>query len=395
MKKNLSIFALSLFVLPALVFSADIENQKQTIVSAYKNVIEVANLNIVVPTVVELEINRSEIARTNFAVFDKTAEKFVSSMFRENYVSTKRPYNIITSDGQNLGKINDSNFLTAQDFALPQTGHGQITLIANYSEDLITDGLEVTLDRYVALPISVSVYSYDENGNKQFVVNSIKPNGGIINFPKVKAKKFGVEMTYVQPLRISEIRFSGAGTEVSNVSGLRFLAQPGNEYQVYMNADRYVEIKTGEAPNLLGTTNVKKISGLSSAVNLNYVKSDADADGVVDEADNCVNVANADQKDVDSNGRGDACDDFDSDGVINQVDNCVDQPNRGQQDIDNDGKGDTCDGEESRLTEKYPVIVWMAIVFAILVFVALFSLAIRSIRKQQEVKQETDQKNNQ
>jgi hypothetical protein len=35
---------------------------------------------------------------------------------------------------------------------------------------------------------------------------------------------------------------------------------------------------------------------------------DADSDGVPDASDNCVNVANANQKDYDQNGRGDACD---------------------------------------------------------------------------------------
>ncbi len=57
---------------------------------------------------------------------------------------------------------------------------------------------------------------------------------------------------------------------------------------------------------------------------------DADADGVVDEQDNCVNVANANQADADGDGVGDACD------------NC-DLANADQADSDGDGVGDECD----------------------------------------------------
>jgi hypothetical protein len=57
---------------------------------------------------------------------------------------------------------------------------------------------------------------------------------------------------------------------------------------------------------------------------------DADGDGVPDSSDNCPNVANAAQADVDSDGVGDACDsqdnrDSDGDGVQNWEDQCPNQ----------------------------------------------------------------------
>jgi hypothetical protein len=54
---------------------------------------------------------------------------------------------------------------------------------------------------------------------------------------------------------------------------------------------------------------------------------DGDGDGVVDASDNCPNVANASQADLDKDGQGDACDaDIDGDGRANEADYAPDDP---------------------------------------------------------------------
>ena len=78
---------------------------------------------------------------------------------------------------------------------------------------------------------------------------------------------------------------------------------------------------------------------------------DADNDGVLDGADNCPNVANADQADNDNDGIGNVCDstpdgetsDSDSDGVSDSLNNCPLVANSDQMDSDADGVGDACD----------------------------------------------------
>lgn len=77
-----------------------------------------------------------------------------------------------------------------------------------------------------------------------------------------------------------------------------------------------------------------------------YYDDDVDDDGVLNEDDNCPNVANIDQADLDGDGQGDACDDdLDGDGWANDIDNCPTVANSGQSDFDEDGVGDACDND--------------------------------------------------
>ncbi|MCK6532418.1 MAG: thrombospondin type 3 repeat-containing protein [Polyangiaceae bacterium] len=74
---------------------------------------------------------------------------------------------------------------------------------------------------------------------------------------------------------------------------------------------------------------------------------DGDGDGVTDDKDNCPSAKNADQKDSDQDGKGDACDtDDDGDGVADGTDNCPLVANKAQTDTDKDGKGDACETDD-------------------------------------------------
>lgn len=85
---------------------------------------------------------------------------------------------------------------------------------------------------------------------------------------------------------------------------------------------------------------------------------DHDADGIPDSKDNCPVTFNPQQEDSNSDGRGNACQNYgtagpDSDGdgypdsptVDGNGDNCPYVPNVGQSDIDQDGIGDACDND--------------------------------------------------
>ncbi len=71
---------------------------------------------------------------------------------------------------------------------------------------------------------------------------------------------------------------------------------------------------------------------------------DTDHDGISDLRDNCKTVKNRDQKDLNQNGVGDACEfDSDKDSIPDEIDNCRNAPNPLQEDDDKDWIGNVCD----------------------------------------------------
>ena len=106
--------------------------------------------------------------------------------------------------------------------------------------------------------------------------------------------------------------------------------------KIYKQIDSQSEIQ--EEAQILNQTY------LSENVFYTQRKTDTDNDWIQNLYDNCVDISNRDQLDINQNTVGDVCEfDKDSDGIADEIDNCRAATNPEQADDDKDGIGNVCD----------------------------------------------------
>lgn len=361
-------------------------NAINEVISAYRQYKEIDKLSISVPTVIEIPFEEEFLERFDFAVLDLTTNSFEPHLFKRETFVNQIPVSIKANVSEDRTRnMIDDDPETYAEFSLPETKRGQAQIVLTSPNPITSSVLTVLLDNHVALPNSIEITAKVE-GEEKIIVASRKMTQNTIRFPKTTADRWTITFAYSQPLRITELRLIQENATKTTSNGLRFLAQPNHSYRVYFNPDRQTYPPVGEAGNLASDKDVVRIAPVVPHNNPHYTIADIDEDGVADINDNCVSVSNSDQEDVNSNGRGDACDDFDKDGIMNSKDNCPNHPNRNQADEDGDEIGDACDKKESRITERYKWLPWIGIAFAALVLVILFALTTKSLREQKRTK---------
>lgn len=342
-------------------------------VAPFRSFADVAEPKIAVPAVVEVPVNAAWVQNPNFAVLDKTTNAFEPSLFMRQSAAVT-----LTAEAGSVNAmaLTDGRNDTYAEFSLPEDVRGQARIVLSASQHVTSSSLTLQLDSFVALPTSVEIRAVTDAGEKIVVAKS-RMDGSTVRFPRTVAKTWIVTFTYGQPLRIVELWLDQEGTSGTFTGKLRFLAQPSHTYRIYADPDRPARIQTGEAGDLASDEGVVEAKSGAVQQNPDYVVADTDADGVPDQRDNCVRVANPDQADADDNARGDACDDFDRDGAINASDNCPSIPNANQADTDADGVGDACDGTEGRVTERLPWLPWAGMTGAAAVLITLIAVTMR------------------
>jgi len=378
----------SLFV-PVILFAQAIDWENQSdyqvseeefsaAVAPFRSVGDVEVGEHTVPTVVAIPFGEEALTSETFAVFDNESKVFVPYFFKKDVSvdGAKIMANSVAVDSQNM---TDGDIDTFTDFPLPLSRSGNVRVTLFSDVPVTSSSLFLQLSPHVSLPYLIEVRT--KNAREEHIVyaqNRITDT--TIRFPRTTAQEWIIDMAYIQPLRIAELKLIQEIDWRESSRELRFLALPGHSYQVFYDPEGVVQIKTGEAGNLQGDKGVDTVPPIMAYKNPLYIPSDIDEDGVIDVFDNCVNVANGDQIDLDGNRRGDACDDFDKDGHINSRDNCPEHPNGAQKDTDGDGVGDICDTEESRFTEKYAWLPWLGLGFVAIVLGGLLAVTVRSVR---------------
>ncbi len=126
------------------------------------------------------------------------------------------------------------------------------------------------------------------------------------------------------------------------------VGQPFTRQNYTYNAStgRWTTSKTFNTPGgyLMFTVVTQKDGPYGRLTNHSLVVQDTDADSIVDDFDNCVDVPNQSQIDNDNDGRGNICD------------NCINVSNFDQVDTDGDFFGDACDGCPNDPNKTEPLI---------------------------------------
>jgi hypothetical protein len=345
--------------------------------TAFRQVLTVPANQYVVPTVVEIPFAGIATNRNEVYVEDFATKQRQQTLWKTSYTDAPTNFVVRNLEGVSLSTLSDTRQTTSQLFPIDDLGEGLVVLNVMIAGRITTDALTLELAPNVRIPQYISITTTGPSGNSEVVVNRTAMAGATIRFPEVTTNNLRITVEYDQPLRVTELKFSEKNIKRIETKSLRFLAQPGQAYQVFLDPDLPVPESVGERANLQNDAGVVIIAPGVLTKNTLYRNADRDGDGSIDTLDNCVDVSNPDQADIDGNLKGDACEDFDRDGVSNLVDNCINLPNPTQLDEDGDGIGDVCDDSESRLTEKYAWILWVGIALAGLTLASLFLIVAR------------------
>ncbi len=362
-----------------------------SIISAYKsramlNLEGRAALTNVVEVALPAGTTQSDIYLVN--VSDGEQQPVV---FKRNTTEIKTPFTV-SQNRKPLQELFDKNPATGASFPVETQMFNQTTTLeVTLSAPTVLSGVQLPLDQYSKAPVNVSVSGVvDPAGttagtesaaeDKAIILNQV-PYNSLIRFPSQIVSRLFITFSHNQPLRFTEVGLVQSDSSlVSQQEIIRFLAQPGYNYMLYLDKDPLQTIQQPmlEVGNLLSRTDVLKYDPLQITENPRYRPADKDEDGVLDADDNCPSIFNPNQSDENLNLIGDHCEDFDSDGILNATDNCPEHANAAQADTDGDKIGDRCDREESRLTEQNPWLPWAAMGVTGVIIAGLFYSVLKS-----------------
>lgn len=354
--------------------------------SFYASLFEVMPHQETLPVVVNVPMPRSMInmGTTNqLLVYEVLTATYIDSELNYSYKSQPlifQMYQGVSTDGVTGDNRNllDGNPQTTFDLLVAgESTQANSSFLIQADSGLTLSEVKIDYALNSPLPKEVAIYAQNDMGYEYLVFRSTSFDVDSLVFPPRISRNWRLAFVYEAPVRLSEIKL-GPEIMTTVLDGVRFLAQPNQFYEVYLDPETVPFVPLRSSGNLnvqesavyypqFGTPRPNPLSA----------PLDTDKDGVSDKVDNCPNLANPDQASTRGDGIGDVCDDFDYDGRINSLDICQLIPNPSQRDTDGDGIGDECDEGESRLTEQYPWLPWLGIGIALIVILSLFVVVAR------------------
>ena len=220
----------------------------------------------------------------------------------------------------------------------------------------VSDGFETSAEETIKINVT--------DIPNQFVLDNLTVNvykdynlGGVIDLDDdndIRTSSAGNEVIYEIHSGNDKDQFS-----IDSSGKITFVTPPSYSDPKDSDKDNLYEltVKTtvvndvsDDKPTVTSEKTVSIKEGTSDALTMTSIvtgpASDIDGDGIIDSLDNCPNVSNANQRDFDSNGEGDACEDSDGDGILDKQDICPLIPNPGQEDLNFNGIGDACEDSD-------------------------------------------------
>ncbi len=241
-------------------------------------------------------------------------------------------------------------------FAFEPQENGNYSVTISFAEPTVVRSVDINLGSGIIPPkkVSVSAVFADGKNGKLISRGDFSPVLELPNLGNPISLSFIFETPHV--LQIADISFTGEQKELQTNSIL-FFAEEGKTYTLYSKPHFGYATYTPD-PQPLVNDEKTPIFSLPPAQKNPAFHNDFDGDGILDEKDLCPKDADSNNTDIDTNGRGDVCEDPDIDGIFSIKDNCPFVYNPGQEDKDQDKKGNACDTEENRWTENNPFLFW-------------------------------------